>query len=95
MSEEAIAELSTPISINQKDPRFGNPCYGLGIMIDTQSKYGMLMGHGGDGPGYNSWVMHLPNFHNRPLTIAAFSNTSFGAIPMLLIDDLLSHIVDA
>lgn len=94
LSEKAIAELSTPISIKQKDSRFGNPCYGLGIMIDTRSKYGVLMGHGGHGPGYNSWAMHLPDFHNRPVTIAAFSNTSVGTIPLLLIDDLLSHLVD-
>jgi len=90
-----VDELRKPISIGRKDPRFGNPCYGLGVMIDTHSKYGPLIAHGGDGPGYNPWVMHLPSFYGRALTIAVFANTGHGIVPMLLIDDLLAHLTDA
>ena len=61
-------------------------------MLDTESKYGLSIGHGGDGPGYNPWVMHLTNFYGRPLTLAIFANTRFGGIPLLLINDLLTQL---
>ena len=59
-------------------------------MLDPEFDYGEKIGHGGDGPGYNTWVMHLPNFQGRKLTIAVFSNTSMGLNPLfILINGLL------
>ncbi len=70
-------------------PFFNKLSYGLGVMIDPESDQGEKIGHGGDGPGYNTWVMHLPNFKGRKLTLAVFCNTSMGSHPFHLINDLL------
>ncbi|MEO0375457.1 MAG: serine hydrolase domain-containing protein [Cyanobacteria bacterium P01_A01_bin.17] len=87
-----VEQLSTAISTDTKDPRFGHPAYGLGVMIDTQSRYGTLIGHAGDGPGYTPWVMYLPDFDGRPLTLAIFGNTGHVGIPLRLSHDLLLHL---
>jgi D-alanyl-D-alanine carboxypeptidase len=41
-------------------------------MADSESEDGVMYGHGGSGPGYNTWAMHLPNFHGRSITLAIF-----------------------
>lgn len=94
LAPHLLDELAQPVAIGKKDPRFGNPAYGLGVMIDTSSDYGLLIGHGGDGPGYNPWVMHLPDFHGRALTMAVFANTGYGIIPKFLVNDLLAQLSD-
>ncbi len=84
-----VAQLSEPVATGTKDPRFNHPAYGFGVMIDTQSQYGTLMGHAGDGPGYTPWVMHVPDFDGRPVTLAIFGNTGHAGIPLRLGHDLL------
>lgn len=73
-------------------PFFRRPAYGLGLMIDERWPHGGLYGHGGDGPGFNTWAMHLPGFHGHALTIVAFCNTSMPGHPFrlcrLLVDAL-------
>lgn len=92
LPQTLLAELSNPVSIGYKDPRFGNPCYGLGVMIDTKSKHGLMFSHGGQGPGFRPWVYHLPNYMGRAVTMAIFANVSSNSIPLPLADDLLSHL---
>ena len=70
-------------------PFFSRPFYGLGVMLAPGSARGEKIGHGGDGPGYNTFAVHLPNFKGRKLTIAVFCNTSMGTHPFYLINDLL------
>jgi D-alanyl-D-alanine carboxypeptidase len=68
---------------------FKRPAYGLGLMVDEGWNYGGLYGHGGEGAGYNTWAMHLPDFHGGSLTLAVFCNTSFARYPYYLVKDLL------
>ena len=68
---------------------FRSPSYGFGLMIDPDWGHGGLFGHGGDGPGANTWAMYLPNFHGRELTLVAFCNTTMGGHPFYLVKDLL------
>jgi D-alanyl-D-alanine carboxypeptidase len=58
-------------------------------MIDPDWGHGGLFGHGGDGPGFNTWAMHLPDFHGRPVTLVAFCNTTMGGHPVNLVRDML------
>lgn len=83
-----MCELVVPTG-QERSAFFGKPCYGLGVMLDPESMHGNKIGHGGDGPSYNTWVMHLPSFNSRKLTIAAFCNTSMGMHPFPLVNDLL------
>lgn len=91
---EQLDEMRKLVPVGQA-PFFKKPCYGLGVMIDPESDQGEKIGHGGDGPGYNTWVMHLPNFQGRKLTMAVFCNTSMGSHPFHLINDLLYILGDA
>lgn len=96
IAPEQLDEMCKLVITGQApSPFFSKPCYGLGVMIDPESVHGEKFGHGGDGPGYNTWVMHLPNFEGRKLTLAVFCNTSMGIHPFSLINDLLYVLGDA
>lgn len=88
LDSKYLEQMLTLVSTGTHDPSFKKPCYGLGIMADPESRHGDKYGHGGGGPGYNLWAMHLPNFHGRKLTLAVFCNTSIGH-PYEMTDDLL------
>ncbi|MEL6815886.1 MAG: serine hydrolase domain-containing protein [Cyanobacteria bacterium J06598_3] len=87
-----VEQMCEPVSTGHKDPRFGNPCYGLGVMIDCSSKYGPIFFHGGQGPGFRPWVIHVPDFEGRAVTLAIFANVSSNTIPLSLADDLLCQL---
>jgi D-alanyl-D-alanine carboxypeptidase len=93
LNSQSLKEMLTPVPTPTRHPWYGNPCYGLGIMIDPKSKYGTLYGHGGSGPGYNTWTMHLPNFHGRGLTFFFFCNASMLDHPYGMVDDILRLIL--
>lgn len=90
LTQAQLAMLTEPVSIGSKEAGFGDPNYGLGIMIDKASEFGGLMyAHGGQGPGYNPWVMHLPDFFGRAVSIAVFANTAYGIVPRFLLKDIV------
>lgn len=97
ISSEQLDDMRQPILVDEPPSSFfRKPCYGLGVMLDPESDYGEKIGHGGGGPGYSTWVMHLPNFHGRKLTMAVFCNTSMELYPLLsLSNDLLYVLGDA
>ncbi|MCP4757268.1 MAG: beta-lactamase family protein [Proteobacteria bacterium] len=87
---EMLDGMLSCISIGfEAEAFFANPSYGFGLMIDPDSKYGRLAGHGGSGPGANTFAMHLPDFNGRRLTMAVFCNTFMEKHPFGLINDLL------
>ncbi|AFZ18650.1 serine hydrolase domain-containing protein [Allocoleopsis franciscana] len=97
ISAEQLGDMLQPILTDEPPSSFfRKPCYGLGVMLDPESEYGKKIGHGGGGPGYSTWVMHLTNFQGRKLTMAVFCNTSMGLYPLLsLTNDLLFVLGDA
>jgi D-alanyl-D-alanine carboxypeptidase len=68
------AMLKTVI-VHTEHPLFQRPGYGLGVMIDQGSPYGLMVGHGGGGPGYSAGALHLPNAHGRRITSVALTNS--------------------
>lgn len=89
LNSQSLEKMLTPVPTPTYHPWYKNPCYGLGVMIDPESKYGTIYGHGGSGPGYNTWAMHLPNFKGRKLTLAIFCNASMFDHPYGMVDDIL------
>ncbi|WP_248277714.1 serine hydrolase domain-containing protein [Brasilonema sp. UFV-L1] len=89
LASTQLEQMLTLVPTGTREPWYKKPCYGLGIMADPESRYGEKYGHGGDGPGYNLWAMHLPNFHGRKLTLAVFCNTSVIGHPYGMVNDLL------
>jgi D-alanyl-D-alanine carboxypeptidase len=55
--------------------RFVAPSYGLGLIADPESPYGVLYGHSGGGPGYTSAALHVIPSQRQPVTVAVLSNT--------------------
>lgn len=47
-----LDKLTDSVEIGFEAPGFARPSYGLGIMTDPDWPGGMLVGHGGGGPGY-------------------------------------------
>ncbi|RUS95898.1 serine hydrolase [Dulcicalothrix desertica PCC 7102] len=93
LNSSSLKEMLTPLPTPTRHPWYKNPCYGLGIMIDPESRYNIMYGHGGSGPGYNTWAMHLPDFHGRKLTSAIFCNASMLDHPYGMVDDILRLIL--
>lgn len=79
---------ATPI-MQSAGPHFNKPCYGLGLMIDPEAGYGGAYGHGGDGPGFNTWSVCYPDFYGRKIIITILCNTSMAAHPFYLVKDFL------
>jgi len=85
-----LTAMTAPVATGGRaGPFFRCPSYGLGLMIDPHRGHGGLFGHGGDGPGANTWAMHLPSFYGRPVTLVVFCNTTMGGHPFYLTKDLL------
>jgi D-alanyl-D-alanine carboxypeptidase len=66
----AVVRTATPST-----QRFVSPGYGLGLITDLESPYGVLYGHSGGGPGYTSVALHVQPPRGEPVTVAVLSNT--------------------
>ncbi|SLM49847.1 Metal-dependent hydrolase, beta-lactamase superfamily [Nitrospira japonica] len=82
-----VVHVGTPSS-----QRWVMPSYGLGLMADPQSPYGILYGHNGGGPGYTSTALHVLTPAGQSVTVAVLSNTeNFYEVELMaftLIDQL-------
>jgi D-alanyl-D-alanine carboxypeptidase len=72
--ENRLAEMLVPVRVRVEHPLFKEPGYGLGLMIDPASPYGLLAGHGGGGPGYSAGALVLPDVRGRRISAAAIAN---------------------
>jgi D-alanyl-D-alanine carboxypeptidase len=77
-SRDAMLQ-AVPVPVQH--PLFRSPGYGLGLMVDTASPWGVMAGHGGGGPGYAAGVLHLPDAH---ITAAALVNCDRGDLGLKL-----------
>jgi len=75
-----LAEMLTPVPVPVPGthPLFGQPGYGLGVMMDSGSWYGVVAGHGGEGPGYAVGALHLPSVGGHRVTSVALTNRDRG-----------------
>ena len=72
LDEMRTVVRASPTPSNQ---RFVAPSYGLGLIADLMSPYGVLYGHSGGGPGYTSAALHVVPHRDQPVTVAVLSNT--------------------
>jgi len=85
---------ATPI-MQPAGPHFNKPCYGFGLMIDPETDYGGAYGHGGDGPGFNTWSVYYPDFYGRKIIVTVLCNTTMGGHPLYLVKDFLRVLKNA
>lgn len=69
-----IEQMSHPIYSLGKYPLFEDLGYGLGLFVDTESPYGKVRGHTGEGPGYSVAAFHFSSLAGAKTTIAALVN---------------------
>jgi D-alanyl-D-alanine carboxypeptidase len=60
ISSASLRELTTLVPVPNAPPQWVRPGYGLGIMGDPASRWGLLWGHNGEGPGYTASAFHAP-----------------------------------
>src|SRR5690606_19963020 len=75
----SLAAMLAPVAVPGEFPPFVRPAYGLGLMLDPASPYGLAAGHAGGGPGYATAAFHLPNVAGRRVTAVALLNRDAGS----------------
>ena len=70
--------LLAPRALPFTDRWFRQPAYGLGVMLDPASPYGLVAGHGGGGPGYAAGAFYFADLAGQPTTIVALLNRDHG-----------------
>jgi D-alanyl-D-alanine carboxypeptidase len=68
------AEMAEPVVLPFAHPIFNQPAYGLGVMIDSASPYGLLIGHAGGGPGYATGALCFPDVAGHSVVAVALAN---------------------
>ena len=65
VSSQSLQEMTTLVPVPGRSVapphRWGKPSYGLGVMGDPESPWGLLWGHNGGGPGYRTSAFHAPD----------------------------------
>jgi D-alanyl-D-alanine carboxypeptidase len=75
LSGRLLDEMRTVVRASSTPTQhFVVPSYGLGLIADLASPYGVLYGHGGGGPGYTSSALHVLPLRREPVTVAVLSN---------------------
>lgn len=68
-----LDRLTESVEIGQSSPGFVRPSYGLGVMTDPGFPGGLLVGHGGGGPGYAAAAFTVLRERNDPLVAIELS----------------------
>ncbi len=78
LAPESLAAMLDGVRVPGKHPLIAQPGYGLGLMLDLASPFGLVAGHGGGGPGYATAAFHFPDVAGRRVTSAALVNRDAG-----------------
>jgi D-alanyl-D-alanine carboxypeptidase len=68
-----LVQLTDPVGIGFAAPGFVRPSYGLGVMTDPGRHDGLLLGHGGGGPGYAAATFAVVRETGGPLVAIVLS----------------------
>jgi len=84
LAPPSLAAMLTPVRVPVAGhPIFRQPCYGLGVMLDPEAEGGLLVGHGGGGPGFSLGVLGLVR-DGQAVTAAGMANSDRGDIGLAL-----------
>lgn len=68
-----LGRLTEAVEVGVAAPGFVRPSYGLGVMTDPGRPDGLLIGHGGGGPGYAAAAFAVVRERNDPLVAVELS----------------------
>lgn len=86
---DALSAMMNLVTVPGAPAHYGHACYGLGVMADTASRFGIIMGHNGGGPGYEASVFHVPDLHGQPVTACAMCAAEEQGLAELLVFDVM------
>ena len=61
ISPASVQEMTVAMPVPAAAGPWGRPGYGLGVMVDAASRWGLVWGHNGSGPGYSASALHAPS----------------------------------
>ena len=71
---------------------FRAPAYGLGLMLDAASPYGLTAGHGGGGPGYAAGALYGADVAGRRVVSVALANRDHDELGLRLAAAMLEAV---
>jgi D-alanyl-D-alanine carboxypeptidase len=74
LAPASLAAMLDGVPVPGDHPPFAEPVYGLGLMMDRSSPFGLVVGHAGGGPGHATAAFHFPDVAGRRLTVVALAN---------------------
>jgi D-alanyl-D-alanine carboxypeptidase len=83
--EEMAVLVAVPMPATTSPPglepprRWVQPSYGLGLMGDPASAWGLVLGHNGGGPGYSASAFHAPELGGVSVCAMGASEKGFQA----------------
>jgi D-alanyl-D-alanine carboxypeptidase len=89
---ELVSVPTDPAASAERDPpsRWGRPSYGLGLMGDPASPWGLIVGHNGGGPCYSASAFHA--FDLGGASVCAMGAIEESFIAENLVFDVLDHL---
>lgn len=93
MTELIPVPPSANSSPKDSPPRWGKPSYGLGLMGDSASPWGLVLGHNGDGPCYSASAFHARDLGGASVCAMGAIEEHFRAEDVVV--GVLDHIAGA
>lgn len=96
LSRSSLAQMTElvvvpdPADSSQPDPRRGKPSYGLGLMGDPASPWGLVVGHNGGGPCYSASAFHAFDLGGASVCAMGAIEEGFSAEDVVF--DVLDHL---
>jgi D-alanyl-D-alanine carboxypeptidase len=80
VSRPSLEEMIELVSVPGPAARpWVKPSYGLGVMADPASPWGLVWGHNGGGPGYSASAFHAPALQGATVCAMGALNEGFQA----------------
>ena len=83
-----LERLTDAVEIGFDAPGFTRPSYGLGVMTDPGRPDGLLIGHGGGGPGYGAAAFAVVRKRDDPLVAIELSGDERADVQAKALDEL-------
>jgi D-alanyl-D-alanine carboxypeptidase len=96
LSRHSLAQMADLVLVpdpepsSEPDARRGKPSYGLGLMGDPESPWGLVVGHNGGGPCYTASAFHAFDLNGASVCAMGAIEETFSAEDLVF--DVLDHL---
>lgn len=90
-----LAEMLQGVAVPESHVRFTRATYGLGLMIDPDSRYELVAGHGGAGPGSSAGAFHFADVAGHRVTSVALVNSDQGNLGLEIAFSMVDSLAES